>query len=282
MHLTETTYRHLLARSLPRPLARSLAPHLGRDCDQCEDLLLRRPEADGLDGRIDTALAALARGRGAAGDDLEFARIMRRVAEPVRPVARPASSPAPRRLPLRTLALAATVAIAGFAGLLLSRPASDRPAPAGAGWDGVKGPAEPVPLRLRFLVLTPAAGGPPAIERGVSGQEVSSDASLQFQVELGRPAEVVLARQGTGGAQEVFLRTRLPAGRSAVAVAGQPAAYPLSALAGPQRFVVLASETPIDPADVARAAALGAAARAGDGQAISLDLVEVQVRPAGR
>jgi len=281
VHLTDNAYRQLLGHSLPPPLARPLAVHLRSDCEECEGFLAARPIADALDGQVDAALGTLARPGGAAGNDLEFARIMRRVAAQGRPEVRTSLRPAPaasRRRPLRALALAATVVVAGLAGLLVPRSSQGRP-----GWDGEKGLAEPVPLRLRFLVLTPAAGGPPAIERGVSGQEVSSDASLQFQVELGRPAEVVLARQGAGGAQEIFLRTRLPAGRSVVAVAGQPAAYPLAALAGPQRFLVLASEAPIDPADVTRAAAaLGAAARAGDGPVISLDQVEVQVRPAGR
>jgi len=282
MHLSDVTYRPLLRSSLPPAAARPLSVHLARECDICEGWLLARPAADGLDGMVDASLASLAPAGEAAGTghDIEFARIMARVRAPAArgspgPQARPAP-PAPRRRAGPAVALAASVLLAGLAGLLWTK-AGPRPQP----WDGLKGAAaEAVPLRLRFLVLTPVAGGAPGIEKGVPGQEVPADASLQFQVELGRPAEVVLIRTGAGGTYDVFFRARLPAGRSAVSVGGQPAAYPLSTLAGPQRFLALASERPIEPADVGRAAALGAAARLGEGQVISLDQVEVQVRPS--
>ena len=55
-----------------------------------------------------------------------------------------------------------------------------------------------VPLKLRFLVLRPGPGSAPEIEKGVSGQAVPAEASLQFQVELGREADVVLARAAGG------------------------------------------------------------------------------------
>jgi hypothetical protein len=264
MHLTDATYRGLLDGTLPPGEARALVEHLDGDCETCERFLAERAGADGLDGAVDARLAALAPPGAGAGNDLEFARIERQL--------RP---PAPRRRLLPGLALAATVAVAGLAGLFLARPAADRI----GRWDGAKGTAsEAVPLRLRFLVLTPGEGGPPGIEKGLSGQEVPAAASLQFQVELGRAAEVLLLRADAAGNPEVFYRAHLPAGRTEVAVAGQPAAYPLATLAGPQRFLALASDAPIDPADVARAAR-GAAARSDEPQPISLDLVEVKVRP---
>jgi hypothetical protein len=168
------------------------------------------------------------------------------------------------------LAVAATLVLAGVAELAHRTPAPD-------GWDGTKGAgAQVVPLRLRFLVLHAGPGRAPEIEKGVSGQAVPAEASLQFQVELGREAEVVLAR-AAGGSAEPFFHARLPAGRTVVSVSGQPAAYPLAHLAGPQRFLALAGEQPIEPADVDRAAR-GAAAGAGPGPPISLDVIEVNVR----
>jgi hypothetical protein len=168
------------------------------------------------------------------------------------------------------LAVAATLVLAGVAELAHRTPAPD-------GWDGTKGAgAQVVPLRLRFLVLHAGPGRVPEIEKGVSGQAVPAEASLQFQVELGREAEVVLAR-AAGGSAEPFFHARLPAGRTVVSVSGQPAAYPLAHLAGPQRFLALAGEQPIEPADVDRAAR-GAAAGAGPGPPISLDVIEVNVR----
>jgi hypothetical protein len=167
------------------------------------------------------------------------------------------------------VAAAAALAVAGVAGLLHRPPAPD-------GWDGLKGQGlQVVPLRLRFLVIHPATGPAPEIEKGVSGQAVPAGASLQFQVELGREADVVLVRAAAGAA-EPFFHARLPAGRSVVSVAGQPAAYPLASLAGAQRFLALAGDQPIEPADVERAAR-GAATSGGPGQPISLDVVEVHV-----
>ncbi|HET9551973.1 MAG TPA: zf-HC2 domain-containing protein [Anaeromyxobacteraceae bacterium] len=264
MHLNEATYRALLDGTLPPGEARALAEHLEGDCEACERFLSERVEGDRLDGAVDSALVALAPPGAGAGNDLEYARIERTLRRPP-----------PRRRLLPGLAVAATVAIAGLAGLLLARAPADR----GAAWDGTKGTAShAIPLRLRFLVLTPGAGGPPGIEKGLSGQEVPAAASLQFQIELGRAAEVILLRADGAGNHEVFFRAHLPAGRTEVAVGGQPAAYPLATLAGSQRFLALASESPIDPADVARAAR-GAAARPDEPQPITLDQVEVKVRP---
>lgn len=268
MHLSEDTYRQLLDGTLPGPEARALADHLARSCEACEGFLAAPRAPDGLDGRVDQALDALAQGAAPSagqGHDLEFRRVVRAV-----------RGGGVRRRALPALAIAAAVAVAGLAGLLLARP----PAPV-AGWDGEKGGASlAIPLRLRFLVVLPGVAGPPALVRGVPGQEVPSVASLQFQVELGRPAHVLLARAGGAGAPEVFLSTRLPAGRSVVSVDGQPAAYPLAALVGPQRFLALASDLPLGPADAARAVApeVGAGG-GGDGPAISLDVVEVRVSP---
>lgn len=277
MHLSDLSYRRFLEGTLPPSQRRALVAHLGAECDPCEQYLVGLDEADALDGAVDAALCALAPAGLGAGNDLEFDRIESRLAgrgvlaPPV-----PIRAARARRRLVPALAIAATLVAAGLAGLLVARQGSGHRHD-----DGIKGAssADAVPLRLRFLVLTPAEGGAPTIEKGVSGQEVPATASLQFQVDLGRSAEVLLARVPSGGGQDVFFRARLPAGRSAVTVSGQPAAYPLSSLAGPQRFLALASEAPIDPAEVVRAAAHAAGARPEDGPAISLDVVEVQVRP---
>jgi hypothetical protein len=266
MHLDAPTLQALRDQTLPTGEARALAAHLDGGCEDCERFLAGLGEADALDGLVDGALGRLARSAApaqGAGHDLEFARIMGRVRRPT----------SVRRW-VTGLAIAATVALAGVSALLPRSPAPDR-------WDGMKGAAmQPVPLRLRFLVLSPASGGSPggspALERGVSGQAVPAAASLQFQVELGREAEVVLAHD-VGGRSEPFFRARLPAGRSVVTVAGQPAAFPLARLSGPQRFLALASEQPIEPGDVARAVA-GTPAPPQATQPISLDQVEVIVK----
>jgi hypothetical protein len=279
MHLTATTYRQLLDGTLDGSEARALAEHLEAACETCEAFLAGRSEVDPLDGAVDAALVSLAATTAparpgadeGAGNDLEFARIQRALRAPLGPGrvgGRPSLAP--------RLGLIAAVLLAGLTGVYLVQ---DRRA--GERWDGEKGlAAQAIPLRLRFLVLTPAVGGAPGLEQGVSGQSVPASASLHFQVELGRAANVLLARADARGAPEVFLSTRLPAGRSVVSLDGQPAAYPLASLAGPQRFLALASEAPLGPADAARAAGLGGAAARGDGgPVISLDVVEVQVRP---
>lgn len=278
MHLTSDLLRGLLDQSLLPPEALRLASHLGADCDTCESFLARRPGADPLDGSVDLLLVRLARpGVQGRGNDLEFARIQRRLREAPAAVRR--SAPPPRRRPWTGLAVAAAVLVAGLAGYGLGRAPgrSETPAVAGA-WDGEKGVGlRAVPLRLRFLVLTPAAGGPPAVEKGLSGQAVSAASSLQFQVELGRPATVLLARGG--GAPEVFFQARLGAGTHLVSVGGQPAAFPLGGLAGRQRFLAAAAEGPLVAADLPRALAAGSAAAPDGAAPVSLDVVEVEVRP---
>jgi hypothetical protein len=78
VHLTDATYAPLLRSTLPPHAARPLATHLSGGCEACEGWLAARPQADGLDGLVDAALAALAREGGAAGagHDVEFAGIM--------------------------------------------------------------------------------------------------------------------------------------------------------------------------------------------------------------
>jgi hypothetical protein len=270
-HLTEQSYRLLLQGSLPPAEARLLARHLEEACDVCEEFLASRPTADAADGLVDEALGALVPA-GGRGSDLEFARIVRRVREGAGP-------PRRRTRGLAPAAIAAAVLAAGLAGLLVPR---EVPEP--SAWDGVKG-ASPraIPVRLRFLVVAPSPAGPPALEKGVPGQAVGRAASLQFEIESGRAAYVALLRVAAGGAPEVVWSERVGEGRSPVAVEGRPAAYPLADLAGPQRFVLVASGERLDGDRIARAAAaLAPPARvradlAGlDG--LSIDVVEVEVR----
>jgi hypothetical protein len=278
MHLTDHSYRSLLDGSVRGAEALALADHLDAACETCEAWLAARQEADGLDGSVDAALLSLAaRPALAPRDDLAFARMERALwageAGAGRPQLRGAAGG--RRRWLGGLAVAATLALAGAAGLIIRVTT-----PSGPGWDGDKGRgAAAVPLRLRFAVVSPAVGGPPTLEKGISGQEVAAAASLQFQVELGRPAHVLLARVGSGGAPEVFFSARLEAGRHGVSLAGRPAAYPLAELSGVQRFLALASPAPLDPADAARAATLGVGTTQERGAPITLDEVEVRIRP---
>lgn len=272
MHLSERSYLLLLQGSLPPAEARLLARHLEEGCTFCEEFLASRPAADAVDGLVDEALGALIPAAGDRGNDLELARIERRVRE---------GSAALRRRPLAFVpgAIAAAVLAAGLAGLVLPRGGSDRPAR-----DGEKGAVlRAVPVRLRFLVVSASPHGPPALEKGVSGEAVASAASLQFEVESARASHVALFRVPSAGAPELVWSERVGEGRSTVTVDGRPAVYPLAGLAGPQRFVLLASEERLDRDRIARAAAsLAPPARVRadlpplDG--LSLDVVEVEVR----
>ncbi len=270
-HLDEPTYAHLLEGTLEAAEARALARHLEGECPACEAFLASLPRADAVDGLVDRALASLAQ-RSPAGNDVEFGRIERR---------RRALADAPRRSPRRIApaALAAAVLAAGLAGLFLPRGAPDR-----AGWDGRKGTApQAIPVRLRFVVITPRPNGPPALEKGVSGQALSAGSSLQFELEVGRSADVALVRVGQHGAPDLVWQERIGPGKVPVSVRGRPAAFPLFDALGPQRFVLVASEERLEPARLARAAAeLAPPARVSpdlpglDG--LSLDVVEVDVR----
>jgi hypothetical protein len=272
-HLTDPTYTQLLAGILPPAEARDLARHLEVGCEACEAFLASRPVADAVDGQVDAALSALAVAH-SAGNDLEFRRILLRL--DAEPAIRPGFV---RRAGARLVAVAAILAIAGTASVVLRARTAAPPA-----WDGEKGSApQIIPLRLRFVVVSPGAAGAPGLQKGVSGQAVPAAASLEFELELGRGAEVALVRVPAQGAPEVIFREPLHAGRTDLTIGGLPGVYPLSGLSGPQRFIAMASPARLDPARLERAAAaLAPPARASadlpalDG--LSLDVVEVLVR----
>jgi hypothetical protein len=268
MHLTESTYAALLSGTLPPGEARALAEHLGGACEPCERFLAERDRADGLDGLAEEAVASAFPPRGGRGDDLEFARIQRALRAGGRA----------RRLWVPG-AIAASLLIAGVAGLVARQLAQSRPAET-ATWDGTKGLApRPVPVRLRFLKV--ARDG--AVEKGLTGERVDREAGLLFEVEADRGADVILARVAPGGGVEPLWHGRVPSGPTQITLDGKPAAYPLAALTGPQRFVLLAAETALDAPRAARAAeALAPPERvrpdlpALDG--LSFDVIEIHVR----
>lgn len=274
-HLDAAAEEGLLRGNLSREEAADLARHLAAPCEVCEAFLAERGSADGLDGRVEASLGALGP-PGAPGNDLEFARIERRLRDLARPSRRPA-----RAFTGLAGAAAAALLAAGLAGLLLPRPPPDRPdRPA---WDGLKGTARAIPVRLRFVVVAPEPGGRPSLEKGVPGQAVSPSAALQFEVEAMRPASIALVRVAARGAPEIFWAERVDVGRTSVSVAGRPAAYPLAELSGAQRFVLVASEERLDEGRaVAAAAALAPPVRSAPDlpalHGLSLDVVEVEVR----
>lgn len=272
-HLTEDLYRRLLDGTLPAGEASALARHLDAPCQACEELLASRTEADAVDGVVDRALtAAVPAAAGARGGDLEFARIQRALARPA----------APRRPlghwvgPTYRFALAAAAFVAVLGGLWAMEVIDRTRHP---GWTGEKGVASvAAAVKLRFLV-----DDGERLDRGLPGQDVPADARLRFELTLGRDAEVALVRVGAVGGPEVFYRQALRAGSTIVTVEGKPAAYPLSGLEGPQRFVAVAAPGALDDARAAEAAAAaappgGAPPVASRLEGLALDVVEVNVR----
>ncbi len=271
-HLTDATYRRLLEGSLPPDEGARLARHLDEDCAECEAFLASREAVDWLDGQVDRAFAALAPAGASGGNDLELARIERRLREMEHPPRR-----SPRFVPV-ALAAAAAILVAGVAGLLVPRSDPRRPT-----WTGEKGAgAHSVPVRLRFLVLTAGVGGV-EIAKGVSGQTVSASSSLEFEIETGRAADVAIGRVPQYGKPDFFWHERVGAGRAQATVRGHPAAYPLLDALGAQRFVAVASEDPLDDARLARVASAlatpaGMAPNVPGLDGVSFDAVEVEVR----
>ncbi|HET7824071.1 MAG TPA: hypothetical protein VFK90_02005, partial [Anaeromyxobacter sp.] len=168
---------------------------------------------------------------------------------------------------------------AGVAALVAPRPSPHR-----AAWDGAKGPpTQDRAVRLRYAVVGPAAGGAPAVEKGRAGEPVPAAASLQFEIDAARPVRAALVRVGADGAAEAFWSDGVGPGPSAVTIGGRPAAYPLRGLAGPQRFVLVASDGAVDAERAMRVAeALARPSRGGADPewpaGLSLDMVEVEVR----
>ena len=265
MHLDPRTYAGLLAGSLPPEEALALAEHLAADCERCGRFLAERAEADALDGRGDAAIAGAFPPPAISGNDLEFARIQRglRRRDP------------PRRRVAIPVAIAASVLIAGVAGLLAQR--GGRPSLPAAEWDGVKGTeGSAVRVTLRAVRLGPA--GEATEVR--SGDSVDRGASLLFEVEADRSAEVLVARLTPQGGVEPLWRSRLVGGRTVLTTGGRPAAFPLAGLSGKQRFAVIAREGALEEAQGERAAsALGrAGSEARDLAGVSFGVLELSVR----
>lgn len=268
MHLTEETYRRLLAGTCTPEEARAAALHLEASCPECEAFVAKLDGVDALDGLTDAAVAGEAR-HAHRGDDLEFARIRRRL-----------GSAGDRRWKLRmpAIAAAATLAVAGVAGLVISREAPGRP-----GWDGLKGSAaSPAPVALGFVVVS-GDGEVAAFEKGRGSQEVDSSAALHFEVDAARETFLAIVRVPEAGAAHVFYRARVGPGRSPLEIQGEPAAYPLAGLSGRQRFVAFGSEGPVDEARLLRAVAAlaprpGLGAEPAEIEGLSFSIVEVVVR----
>ncbi|HSN14260.1 MAG TPA: hypothetical protein VLT61_06475 [Anaeromyxobacteraceae bacterium] len=223
---------------------------------------------DALDGAVDEAIARELPSDAGAGNDLEFAKIARSLRG-----ARPGS----RRV-LLTSAIAASILVAGVAGLVAvgSRGSHGHDTT----WDGTKGlTARPIPVRLRFLEMAPDR----QIEKGISGEAVDAEASLLFEVEAARAAFAAIARVSPDGTAELIWSQRIGEGRTQVAVGGRPAAYPLTGLHGPQRFILVASDAALDDRrvlDAGRALAPPAGIGADDPalNGLSMDVVELSVR----
>jgi hypothetical protein len=267
-HLDIETYRRLRSGRLDPKTARALAEHLDGDCAICEALIASLP-VDGLDGVTDAAVTQLAPARPEeAGNDMEFARIRRAVR--------------PRRSAVsfvsRYAAIAATVLVIGGGGLYAVQHART-----GSDDQGIKGrEMRPVPAKLRFAVVE-GSDGAPQLDAGRSGAVVPQGSSLAFRVEVGRPAYVALLRVGPGESSEVVWRQHVARpGAVDVSENGRPAAYPLRGLMGTQRFVLVASEHPIEDSDLGAAAtaAKGASASREDPRfnVMTLDFVDVTVR----
>ena len=266
-HVDDRTYSRLLDGSLDPGEARAFGRHLLAPCDACEAVIGNAP-ADALDGRVDAALTALAPVRAhEAGNDLEWQRIARRIQATTRP-----------RRPVRQL-LAIAAVFTAIAGASLAVHSTRE---AGVRWDGVKGAAPARQwARLRFAVVRGGAEGRSRIAKGVTGERVAPRDRLQFQVELGRAAEVALVRVGEGEAPELIFLERLGAGTTTLSMGAEPAAVALDGLWGRQRFAVVAGPPPLDPVRaVAAAAALGGASAPGAAasEGVAVDAVEVDVR----
>jgi hypothetical protein len=268
MHLDPLRYAALIGGTLPPAEARALSEHLAGDCELCERFLAEAG-ADALDGRGDAAIAGAFPPPPVAGGELEFARIVRRMR---------ASAPRRRHFAV-PFAIAASLLLAGLAGLWVQRNGPGGGAP-GAGWDGVKGTAlATVQVRLRAVRLDASGGAVPVRV----GDSLEPGARLLFEVTADRSADVVLARVPPSGAAEIVWRSRIASGRTVLTMGGKAAAYPLAGLSGQQRFAVIAAEGGLDDARVARVtSALALTEALGDGASasagISVDVLDISVR----
>lgn len=265
MHLDAKKYEALLAGTLSPSEARSLAQHLSGDCDICEQFLASREAADDLDGRADAAILRAAPAAPRPENELEFARIQRILRSERRGKGRL----------LAVGAVAASLVAIAVAGLV-TRHVGSTP---DESWDGVKGAGATAPaVHLRFARLQP--GGEP--QKGINGETVDRGATLMFEVESNRAANVALARLAPDGAVELLWSQHVGSGRTVLGAQGKTAAYPLAAEGGRQRFVLVGAFGALDGQLVERAVRTLAAGTGGDGarvpKPLSYDMVVVNVR----
>ncbi len=265
MHLDAKKYEALLAGTLSPSEARAFAQHLSGDCDICEQFLASREAADDLDGRADRAILKAAPTAARPENELEFARIQRRLRT---------ERPGRGRL-LAVAAIAASLFAIAVAGLVTRHVGS---AP-DKSWDGAKGANAAAPaVHLRFARLQPGSEA----QKGVTGETIDRGATLLFEVESNRPANVALARLAPDGAVELLWSQQVGSGRTVLGAEGKTAAYPLAAVDGQQRFVLVGAFGALDGQLVERAVKTLAAGTGADGARapapLSYDMVVVNVR----
>jgi hypothetical protein len=137
--------KHLDAHALSALAARQpeavayFREHLASPCDVCEEFLAQHPDTDGLDGRVDSLLLALAPSKDAALDEVGWMRLKRRLRTSNHPV--------------RWVGVAAAVAACLLGAVLVPRLVAS---PRETDWSGVKGSGR---ISLELVAAARSADG---------------------------------------------------------------------------------------------------------------------------
>lgn len=243
VHLTDEMLAMLLSGDFPDGLTPELSQHLRSGCEICEGCLVRREDADPLDGILWSALFSESARR--RHNPQMLSRVIRRLRVDARLsgnnfIAPAISMSGGDRLPL---ALAAALGFLGIGAFAVSATPSYQ---VSVGEEQ----GQPAAPDVQFFVEHPDRGGDEGDEdfqEVGSGEKLPSSSRLVVAYAVRKAQFVAIVRIRPDGNVEILdMPGRISPGRHLLSANGVPAKLALAGAEGLNRFLVVAADHPLD------------------------------------